>query len=64
MRSHWSTRCLTRYQGMQEYSVFKKRVGAQAMVDALADTLTEVEAVTPGDTLGDAHALNCLVVYT
>ena len=50
--------------GMQEYSVFKKRVGAQAMVDALADTLTEVEAVTPGDTLGDAHALNCLVVYT
>ena len=46
---------------MEEYSVFKKRVGPQALVDALEDTLTEVEALTTGDTLGDAHALNDLL---
>ena len=33
----------------------------QAPVDALADTLAEVEAVPPGDKLDDAHALNDLV---
>ena len=27
----------------------------------MADTLVEVEAVTPGDSLGDAHALNDIV---
>ena len=43
---------------MEEYSVFKKRVGPQALVDALADTLTEVEALTTGDTLGDSQGLN------
>ena len=42
---------------MEEYSVFDKRGGAQALIDAMADTLAEVEAVTPGDTLGDANAL-------
>ena len=31
------------------------------MVDARADTLPEVEAVTPGNTLGDAYALNDLL---
>ena len=30
---------------------------AQAPGDALADTLAEMEGVTPGDTLADAHAL-------
>ena len=46
---------------MEEYSVFDKRLGPQALVDGMADTLAEVEAVTPGDTLGDAHALNDLL---
>ena len=46
---------------MEEYSVFDKWVGPQALVDAIAGTLAEVEAVTPGDPLGDAHALNNLV---
>ena len=49
---------------MEEYSVFKKRVGPQALFDALADTLTEVEALTPGDPLGDAQALNDLLSDT
>ena len=34
---------------------------AEALVDAMADTLPEVEAVTPGNTLGDAYALNDLL---
>ena len=34
---------------------------AEALVDAMADTLQEVEAVTPGNTLGDAYALNDLL---
>ena len=38
--------------------------GAQALVDALADTLTEVEALISGDTLGDAYALNDLLSNT
>ena len=46
---------------MEEYSVFKKRVGPQALVDALADTLTEVEALTTGDTLEDSQGLNDLL---
>ena len=49
---------------MEEYSVFDKRVGPQAPVAAMAETLAEVEAVTPGDPLGDAHALSDLVGYT
>ena len=49
---------------MEEYSVFEKRVGPQALVDTMADTLVEVEAVTSGDSLGDAHALNDLVGET
>ena len=44
-----------------ELSVGDTRGGAQALVDAMADTPAEVEAVTPGDTLGDAHALNDLL---
>ena len=46
---------------MEEYSVFKKRVGPQALVDALEDTLTEVEALTTGDTVGDSQGLNDLL---
>ena len=46
---------------MEEYSVFKKRVGPETLVDALADTLTEVEALTTGDTLGDSQGLNDLL---
>ena len=34
---------------------------AQALVDALGDTLTEVEPPTTGDTLGAAQALNDLL---
>ena len=34
---------------------------AETLVDAMADTLQEVEAVTPGNTLGDAYALNDLL---
>ena len=30
---------------------------AQALVDALADKLAEVDVQTPGDTVSDAHAL-------
>ena len=33
----------------------------QALVDTLADTVAEVEALTSGDTLRDAHALNYLL---
>ena len=46
---------------MEEYSVFDKRVGPQALVDAMADTLAELEALTSGDTQTDAHALNDLL---
>ena len=51
-------------QEMEEYLVVDKRVGTQALMDAMAKTLAEVEAVTPGDKLGDAHALNYLVADT
>ena len=47
--------------GMQDYSVFEKRVGPQALVDAMEDTLTEVEALTTGGTLGDSQGLNDLL---
>ena len=43
---------------MEEYSVFDKQVGPQTLVDAMADTLTEVETLITCDTLGDAQALN------
>ena len=45
---------------MEELSVGDTWGGAQALVDAPIDTLTEVEALITGDTLGDAHALNDL----
>ena len=35
--------------------------GAQALLDPLADTLTEVEALTTGETLGAAQALKELL---
>ena len=38
--------------------------GAQALVDPLADTLTEVEALTTGDTLVAAQALKELLGET
>ena len=38
--------------------------GAQALFDATADKVAELEAVRPGDTLGDAHALKDLRGYT
>ena len=34
---------------------------AQALVDTLADTVPEVKALKPGDTLYDAHTLNYLL---
>ena len=46
---------------MKGLSVGEKRGGAQALFDAMADTLPELEAVTPGDTLGDAYELNDLL---
>ena len=46
---------------MAELSVGDTRGGAQALVNALAETLAEVEALTPGDTIRDAHALNDLL---
>ena len=46
---------------MEELSVGDTRGGAQALVNALAKTLAEVEALTTGDTLRDAHALNHLL---
>ena len=46
---------------MEELSVGDTRGGAQALVNALAETLAEVEALTNGDTLRDAHALNHLL---
>ena len=46
---------------MEEYSVGDTWGGAQALVNARAGKVAEVEAVTPGDTLGDAHALNDLL---
>ena len=46
---------------MEELSVGDTRGGAQALVDALADTDAEVEAFTPCDTLRDPHALNDLL---
>ena len=63
MRSDWSTRWLTWYQ-MEELSVGDTQGGAQALVDALADTVAEVEALTTADTLGDIHALNDLLGNT
>ena len=45
---------------MEELSVGDTWGGAQALVDALADTLTEVETLITCDTLGDAQALNDL----
>ena len=45
---------------MEELSVGDTWDGAQALVDALADTLTEVETLITCDTLGDAEALNDL----
>ena len=49
---------------MEELSVCDTRDVAEALVDALADTLAEVEALTTGDTLGDIHALNDLLGNT
>ena len=46
---------------MEEQSVGETWGGAQELVEALGDTLAEVEAVTPGKTLGNAHALNDLL---
>ena len=46
---------------MEELSVGDTRGGAEALLNALADTLAEVEALTPGDTLRDLHALNDLL---
>ena len=46
---------------MEELSAGDTLGGVEALVNALADTLPEVEAVTPGDTLGDAYALNDLL---
>ena len=46
---------------MEEKSLGDTVSGAQALVDARDDTLAQVEAVTPGDTLGDAHALKDLL---
>ena len=43
---------------MEELSVGDTQGGAQALVDALADTVAKVEALTTGDTLTDAYALN------
>ena len=45
---------------MEELSVGDTWGGAQALVDAMADTLTEVETLITYDTLGDAEALNDL----
>ena len=63
MRSDWLTRWLTWYQ-MEELSVCDTQGGGQALVDALADTVAEVEALTTADTLGDIHALNDLLGNT
>ena len=46
---------------MEEYTIFDKRGGAQPLVDARADQVAELKAVKPGNTLGDAHALNDLL---
>ena len=46
---------------MEEKSLGDTPDGAEALVDGRADTVEEVEAVIPGDTLGDAHALNDLL---
>ena len=46
---------------MDELSVGDTPGGAEALVDARADTLAEVEAVSPGDKLDDALALNDLL---
>ena len=49
---------------MEELSVGDTWGGAQALVDALADTLAEVEALTTGDTLDDIHVRNDLLGNT
>ena len=46
---------------MEELSVGDTWGCAEALRDAWADKVAEFEAVTPGDTLGDAHALNYLL---
>ena len=46
---------------MDELSVGDTPGGAQALVDARADTLAEVEAVPPGDKLDDELAPNDLL---
>ena len=46
---------------MEELSAGDTLGGVEALVNALADTLGEVEALTPGDTIRDAHALNDLL---
>ena len=45
-------------------TVFDTLGNAQALVDTLADTVAEVEALTSGDTLRDAHALNYQLGYS
>ena len=49
---------------MEEFSVGDTRGSAQALVDALANMLAELEALTTGDTLGNIHALNDLLGNT
>ena len=49
---------------MEELSVGDTWDGAQALLDALADMLAEVQALTTSETPGAVHALNYLLVNT
>ena len=46
---------------MEELSLGDTLGSAQALDNALADTIAEVEALTIGDTITDARALNDLL---
>ena len=46
---------------MKELSVGDKWGCAESLSDAWAENVAQLKAVTPGDTLRDAHALNDLL---